>query len=330
MRNYVRLTVVILLFFSSCQKADNTAKVSDELLPEISQRNCAAAEVLEEQLAADPGLAVRMQAIENFTKKAIQDKEVARLMANVTIQIPVVVNVLYRSDDENISDAQIQSQIDVLNEDYQGKNSDLSLVPTVFKQSNQGFPIEFVLKDIVRKKCKQKNWAPNDAMKKSSQGGIDPTDPQHNLNMWSCNLGQSLLGYAQFPGGKEATDGVVILYASFGSRTKYPGGTYINKYDKGRTATHEVGHWMNLRHIWGDAACGNDLVGDTPPHKTANYGCPGVIPITCPNTTSYTREMTMNYMDYTDDGCMYLFSNGQKDRMMAIFANGGPRYALAQ
>jgi hypothetical protein len=88
--------------------------------------------------------------------------------------------------------------------------------------------------------------------------------------MWACNLGQGLLGYAQFPGGAAATDGVVVLYSAFG-RT----GTLINTYNKGRTATHEVGHWMNLRHIWGDASCGNDLVADTPPAATANYGCPG-------------------------------------------------------
>src|SRR5919205_234358 len=125
--------------------------------------------------------------------------------------------------------------------------------------------------------------------------------------MWACNLGQGLLGYAQFPGGSLSTDGVVILYSAFGSRAKYPSGTYTNTYDLGRTATHEVGHWMNLRHIWGDATCGNDYVDDTPTAHTSNYGCPGTIA----SCQAAKNEMTMNYMDYTDDACMYMFTIGQ-------------------
>ncbi len=89
----------------------------------------------------------------------------------------------------------------------------------------------------------------------------------------------------------------------------------------GRTATHEVGHWVNLRHIWGDATCGNDYVGDTPTAHGANYSCPGTIA----GCISGEREMTMNYMDYTDDRCMYMFTNGQKTRVDAVFAVGGPR-----
>ncbi|WP_226999002.1 M43 family zinc metalloprotease [Flavisolibacter tropicus] len=136
------------------------------------------------------------------------------------------------------------------------------------------------------------------------------------------------MGYAQFPGGNPATDGVVILYSSVGSRKKVAGGTYVTNYDLGRTATHEIGHWMNLRHIWGDAACGNDFVGDTPLHNAANTGCPSADHrSTCTGTP---LEMWMNYMDYTYDACMYMFSNGQKDRMLAAFAAGGPRASFAQ
>ncbi|WP_246186411.1 M43 family zinc metalloprotease [Phnomibacter ginsenosidimutans] len=100
-------------------------------------------------------------------------------------------------------------------------------------------------------------------------------------------------------------------------------GTAAAPFNLGRTATHEVGHWANLRHIWGDATCGNDQVGDTPPHNTANYGCPAQgHKSTCTGTPN---ELWMNYMDYTDDRCMYMFSTGQKDRMLAVFAAGGPR-----
>jgi hypothetical protein len=105
-------------------------------------------------------------------------------------------------------------------------------------------------------------------------------------------------------------------------------GSATAPFNKGRTATHEVGHWLNLRHIWGDATCGSDLVGDTPTHNTANYGCPSAGHLsTCSGTPV---EMTMNYMDYTDDACMYMFSIGQKSRMLAVFAAGGPRNSFAQ
>ncbi len=138
-----------------------------------------------------------------------------------------------------------------------------------------------------------------------------------------CNLGQGLLGYAQFPGGKCATDGVVVLYSSVGGPNSKGTAT---SYDLGRTATHEVGHWLNLRHIWGDASCGDDLVSDTPTSQTANYGCPAYPHVTCSNGPN--GDMFMNYMDYTDDACMYMFSNGQAARMNAIFASGGARVSM--
>ena len=117
---------------------------------------------------------------------------------------------------------------------------------------------------------------------------------------------------------------MVILYSAFGSRAKYAAGTYTTTYDLGRTATHEIGHWLNLRHIWGDASCGNDQVADTPTQQTSNYGCPVYPHVTCSNA----GDMSMNYMDYTDDQCMYMFSTGQSSRMNALFATGGARTGL--
>jgi hypothetical protein len=176
---------------------------------------------------------------------------------------------------------------------------------------------------VKRVQSNRKQWGWEDAVKYSSRGGSDAVDPARYLNIWVCNLGQNLLGYAQFPGGNPATDGVVVLYSAFGDE-----GTLIPNYNKGRTATHEVGHWLNLRHIWGDATCGNDFVGDTPPHNTSNGGCP---PPDHRSTCAGTPlEMWMNYMDYTYDGCMYMFTNGQKDRMLAVVAPGGPRETLAK
>jgi hypothetical protein len=234
-----------------------------------------------------------------------------------------VVNVLYKTNAQNISLAQIQSQIDVLNKDFNATNSDFNNVPSIFSGVKANVGISFVLDAVYRKKTNKTSWSTNDAMKKSTQGGINPTSPTTKLNLWVCNLGGGILGYAQFPGGSSSTDGVVIDDNAMGTT-----GTASAPFNLGRTGTHEVGHWMNLRHIWGDASCGSDLVSDTPTHNTANYGCPSFPHYsTCSGSPV---EMTMNYMDYTNDSCMYMFSNGQKSRMLAIFASGGARNSFAQ
>lgn len=321
-------TLLLLTLLIGCKKNTSTEVQATDEVETINQRSCAAYDVLQEQLLADPSLRIRMDAIEEFTKKAITTGDYLR-MVNGIIEIPVVVNVLYKTDAENISQQQIQSQIDVLNADFNNTNSDKNSVPSIFSSSVGTVGVRFVLAATNRKATNKKSWGTNDAMKKSSQGGIDPTDPALNLNMWSCNLGRGLLGYAQFPGGNPATDGVVVLYSAFGSRALYPGGTYISKYDLGRTATHEVGHWMNLRHIWGDdggSCSGSDDVADTPNQANYNYGCPTFPHRTCSNN----GDMSMNYMDYTDDRCMYMFTNNQAQRMLAVFASGGPRAPIGQ
>jgi len=316
-----KLSVFLLaILFFSCQKNEQSLP-SDEL--NITQRKCATDEVLKAQLAADPTLAARMNDIEAFTNRVISNGDELKRVVNGQIEIPVVVHVLYNKAQENISDAQIQSQMDVLNEDYNLRNRDNNQVPSLFSSVKADVGVKFVLAQTLRVATSKKSFNATDGMKYTNKGGSDAVDPAHNLNIWVCNLGQNLLGYAQFPGGKPATDGVVILYAAFG-RT----GTLITPYDKGRTATHEVGHWLNLRHIWGDATCGDDLVGDTPQHTTANFGCPAFPHYN--SCSDHAVEMTMNYMDYTDDPCMYMFSNGQKSRMLAVFTAGGPRAVMGQ
>ncbi len=314
-----------LIFALGCNKTsvtDQESEITDDASPVLAQRQCGAQEVLERQLKEDPTLAQRMNEIEYFTERFATDPSAGRLV-NGVIEIPVVVNVLYKTSAQNISDAQINSQITVLNNDYQALNADYNSVPALFQPVRAGnIGVRFVLDKVVRKSTSKSSWTTNDAMKKAANG-IVPTSPTTKLNMWVCNLSGGILGYAQFPGGNSATDGVVIDDNAFGST-----GTVIAPYHKGRTATHEVGHWMNLRHIWGDSNCGNDLVGDTPQANTANYGCPSYPhKSTC---SGKPTEMTMNYMDYTDDACMYMFSGGQKTRMQAVFAAGGPRNSFAQ
>jgi len=315
--------VMLMILMSGCEK--NTLTENQSVVEEqpILQRTCGTQDVLDRQLKEDPSLALKMNQIESFTEQFVNSNQQNRLV-NGVIEIPVVVNVLYRTTAENISLTQIQSQITVLNNDFQALNSDYNNTPTLFQSVRAGnMGIRFVLDTVIRKSTTKTSWSTNDAMKKSSQGGLNPTLPTTKLNMWVCNLSGGILGYAQFPGGSSATDGVVIDNNAFGST-----GTVTAPYNKGRTATHEVGHWMNLRHIWGDATCGSDLVNDTPLHNTANYGCP-----TYPHRSTCTGtpvEMTMNYMDYTDDACMYMFTLGQKSRILAIFATGGARNSFAQ
>jgi hypothetical protein len=325
-------TLAFLLFLASCQKNLNEQPETEvaEETKAITQRKCASQEILEAQLAADPTLRQRMAEIESFTQKTIRNGRSMRLVGD-TIEIPVVVHVVYNTAAQNISDGQIQSQIDVLNEDFQNRNADGSKLPANSFQSvaSSGMNVRFVLGQIVRKSTKTKSFSTNDWVKSSARGGSDAIDPANQLNLWSCNLGNGVLGYAQFPGGSLSTDGVVILFSAFGSRAKFPSGTYTTTYDLGRTGTHEVGHWMNLRHIWGDdngSCSGSDLVDDTPNQANANYGCPSYPRLSCSNTT--TGDMFMNYMDYTDDKCMYMFSAGQKGRAQAIFAANGPRAAM--
>jgi hypothetical protein len=306
----ILLSAAALLMLFSCQ--NDTTETTPEASA-ASQRGCASQEVLAAQMKADPSLALRMNKIEAFTEKAM----LTGRLVNGKVEIPVVVNVLYRTAAENISLAQIQSQIDVLNKDFNALNSDYSSVPTLFSGVKANVGITFVLQNVVRRSTTTSSWTTSDAMKKSAKG-IAPTTPTTVLNMWSCNMGGGILGYAQFPGGASATDGVVIDNNAFGTT-----GTATAPFNLGRTATHEVGHWMNLRHIWGDATCGSDLVSDTPTHNDANYGIPAYPHYsTCTGTPV---EMTMNYMDYTDDAGMYMFSNGQKSRMAALFVSGGAR-----
>jgi hypothetical protein len=324
MKKISMLAALVLVLFAACNKNDLQQTESEpETEAALSRKICASYEVLQEQLRTDPGRQQRMDEIEAFTQKVLANPAAYRVLADGTLELPVHVNVLYRSSSQNISNAQIQSQIDVLNADFAGTNADYN-TPSPYQTVRSGdIKIRFVwtTANVTRKSTNKRSWSTNDDMKRSSRGGIDPTNPTTTLNLWVCNLSNGILGYAQFPGGSSATDGVVCDDNAFGTT-----GTVSAPFNKGRTATHEVGHYFNLRHIWGDATCGNDFVGDTPLHNTANYGCPASgHRSTCTGTP---LEMFMNYMDYTDDACMYMFSAGQAARMQATYAVGGPRASL--
>jgi hypothetical protein len=268
---------------------------------------------------------------EEQTRKSIDSGQAMRVAAKV-ITLPVVVHVVHRAAADNISDAQVKSQLEVLNRDFGARNTDKRQVPDVWKSLvvDAKIRFEFAKKDpkgkatsgITRTATTVAEFAPDDGVKTKRRGGVNPWPADRYLNIWVCNLGQGLLGYAQFPGGPAATDGVVILNRAFGTR-----GTAAAPFNKGRTATHEVGHFLGLRHIWGDRndCSGNDFVADTPPARQANTGKPRFPQITCNNGPS--GDMFMNYMDYVDDAAMFMFTAGQVARMNATLA--GPRKKLA-
>jgi hypothetical protein len=247
------------------------------------------------------------------------------------ITIPVVVHVLY-SGSSTISDQQIISQINALNTNFNGENPDIEKVPAVFRKVAGVSNIRFVLakvdpsgkatSGITRKKSAREMWSNDDKVKDPAFGGVAPWDASSYLNIWVCNMIPGLLGYASAPGSPAAKDGVVIKMSNFGANGS-------GSFGLGRTAVHEVGHWLNLKHLWGDKECGSDDVDDTPQQRTYNLGVPTFprIGMGCSATNPH-GEMFMNFMDFTNDAAMMMFTQGQVKRMRALFADGGLRRSL--
>jgi hypothetical protein len=238
-------------------------------------------------------------------------------------RIPVVVHVVFNTTAQNISNEQVISQIDVLNRDFRATNPDVSTVPSVFAGLVADSRIEFFLatsdpagnptNGITRTSTSRTSFSGDDAVKSAATGGADPWPADRYLNMWVAPLGGGLLGYAQFPGGPADTDGVVVTFTAFGTI-----GTATAPFHLGRTATHEIGHYLNLFHIWGDdhdGCSGSDLVDDTPNQGAENIGVPTFPHVSCNNGPN--GDLFVNYMDYVDDPVMVMFTHGQVARMQA-------------
>jgi len=346
MKKFILFFAILALAIVACQEnTDEVAPTQETLTVDMSDfyvhtyddlsarsatasnnDKCYSMKVLNQQLAENPGLYKKMYNIEKHTRTLIAAKGkptkpggggngggTTPTPYEGTVNIPVYVYVVYSNSSQNISDSQINSQIAVLNADFNDTN--YNDVPSEFQNLGADIDINFTLATVDRQANSTPSWGTSSAVKNAY-----PAVPDH-LTIWVANIGGGILGYAQFPGGSAATDGVVISPQYFGTT-----GTATAPFDKGRTATHEVGHWLNLRHIWGDGRCRqDDFVADTPSSDGPNYGCPSYPTVNCKST-----DMTMNYMDYTDDDCMNMFTQGQKDRMRAIFATGGARENLVQ
>ena len=300
----------------------------------FAQKECPQQAYRQLLLSSDPITSVKETEIENFIANRLlirsnTNREDGSIVPDV-INIPVVIHILYNSSQQNISDAQVMSQMDALNKDFGGLNDDRLKTPSYFRAAIADCRIKFVLakqdpkgkatNGIVRKQSGVQFFNLDDRIKSTAKGGDNAWDPSHYLNIWVGNLVGGILGYSSLPGGPAEKDGVVISTLVFGTFNT------ISSFNKGRTATHEIGHWLNLKHLWGDVNCGDDKVDDTPNQASANRGCPGGEKVTCGSAAH--GDMYMNFMDLTDDACTYMFTNGQKSRMRALFATGGPRNSL--
>jgi len=272
----------------------------------------------------------------------------AERVAGVEYKIPVVVHVIHNGESvgsgTNISDAQVLSQIKVLNDDFERLNADTVKTPAEFVSVAGKFPITFVMAKqdpnglatdgIVRVKGSQTSW---DISDNYTLKALSYWPAENYLNIWVVNLSGGLLGYTQLPvsstlqglsdsSNDRLTDGVVIDYSAFGVGNGF---NLQSKYDLGRTATHEVGHFFGLRHVWGDVnscdpAVTTDYVSDTPIQNSDYNGlCPSGAQIECGVHTMYD-----NYLNYTDDACMNIFSKGQVSRMDVVINNSPRRVSL--
>lgn len=296
----------------------------------------------------NPGMP-SLEEFEEWMQRKTEEYEQRPGGQRVVLTIPVVVHIVHNGDpigtDENITDAQVLSQLQVLNEDFRrimgtrGYNTDpagadVEVEFCLAQQDPAGNPSN----GIIRHNLGQASWEYADVESTVKPG--TQWNPDEYLNMWTVRFGggsASLLGYAQFPDpsgtglagiptpvGAANTDGVVMLYSAFGSSDLDDGSFILSApYDLGRTTTHEVGHWLGLRHIWGDGDCTiDDYCADTPDSDDPNYGC-ATTHISCT-----TDDMENNYMDYSEDACMNIFTVNQKARVQAVLANSPRRATL--
>lgn len=275
--------------------------------------------------------------INNWIDQVIKNDPNYASVQKASRNIPIVIHVIHNGDalgsGENISDAQVMSQVTVLNADFSATNTDFNST-SFYNSVKTNMDIQFCLA------TQDPNGQPTTGINRVNYGttsfgqsaaeamkAATQWDPTKYFNIWVCRFGGDLngiLGYAQFPNsGAANTDGVIIGFNYFGTT-----GAVSAPYNKGRTVTHEVGHCFGLFHIWGDdgtACTGSDNVADTPNQADENYSCPNpATNISCSNS----GDMSMNYMDYTDDACMYMFTTGQKARVDAVLASAPRRASL--
>ncbi|MCO5261142.1 MAG: choice-of-anchor D domain-containing protein [Crocinitomicaceae bacterium] len=352
MKLYFPLAIALLLLFNTSNSFSQVIRCYTVQNDSILKAN-------------DPNLQSEQQFEQWLSTKIEEKKQLAQqgLIIDGVYQIPVVVHVIHNGEavgsGSNVSYAAIQSQIDVLNEDFRrqfgsngwnthadGADTKIEFCLAKRRPDGSAFPNGEDGVNRINRSTAGFSAPPytttyiNSTIKTYTYNNNNPTatrgwDPGKYMNIWLCNISGGILGYAQFPtspiGGQscnsqsDATDGVVFLYNSIGksSVTGFPA-----PYNEGRTATHEIGHWLGLRHIWGDGNCSlDDYCNDTPNAGAANYGCPNGTN-SCTTAAPDYPDMIENYMDYTNDLCMNIFTNDQKMRMRTVLENSPIRVSL--
>ena len=302
----------------------------------FSQRTCTTNDKLQELINTVPGYAAHHQEVMDYIQKPNNPQALLRRQANATtvVTIPVVFHILYKNANQNVSDAQIQSQLDVLNKDYRKLNTDFStVVPSAFQTFGGDMEIVFckatktptglTTTGITRKSVSTTFSFENDYYTSVGELAWDTTK---YLNIWVGSFTNTkTLGFAYLPtSAGMVNDGLCISYKAFGTM-----GTALSPYNKGRTGTHEIGHYFGLLHPWADDVdpCGvGDGVDDTPATTAYYSSCPSFPNNTNACTASANGSMFMNYMDYVYDACMAFFTEGQKKVMRNALA--GPRLSL--
>jgi hypothetical protein len=315
-----------------------------------SQRSCATDKMHSERAIQNPELYKQQEEYKQNLQSIIEARKSARLSGtNDLYIIPVVVHVVYHTSathETNISDAQVISQITVLNEDFRkmantrGANSnpigaDINLEFRLATVDPDGNPSS----GIVRVLNSTTSWGA-DYNSEVTLKALSYWPSDKYLNLWVCSMGGGYLGYSQYPvgytsssisgpeGGANEIDGVVIDYRAFG-RMGTAGNSPNTLYKYGRTSTHEIGHWLGLVHIWGEGAgCGTDYVSDTPDDAGANMDSDCNDQSDCDGDGTFIQDMTPNYLDYSPDVCMNIFTLGQKERMRTVLETAPRRKAL--
>lgn len=305
---------ILLIYFSSTASAQQSGRTISE--------KCGTMQHLQLTLQRNAALSIKFREQRSeFNRLLSQTQNRRRSLRMETITyIPVVFHIVM-SNPNVVTDAQIQAQLDTLNMDFAGTNGDSVKIPSYFKPYFGKSSIQFCLAQrtpdgdpttgILRVNTSSSSFGINDAVKHTSSGGNDSWATNNYFNVWICSLSNGILGYATFPAdGSPSEQGVVIDYRSI------PGGSYIN-YNNGKTLTHETGHYFNLYHIWGDdngACTGTDYIADTPNQADATSGCPTGIKLdSC--TSTGNGIMYQNYMDYSYDPCLVMFTTEQVARM---------------
>jgi hypothetical protein len=294
----------------------------------ISSEKCGTMPRLLLKLQGNPQLKARFEAQRAAFTRILSEESVTQnktAQTEATIYIPVVFHIVM-TNPSLVSDAQVQAQLDTLNMDFFGTNGDSVKIPDHFKPFFGKSTIQFCLakrspdgeetSGIERISTTSGSFGVDDAVKHKATRGADSWDPEKYFNVWLCSLSNGILGYSSFPeDGSPSEQGVVIDYRSL------PGGAFTS-YNGGKTLTHETGHYFNLFHIWGDdngSCSGTDEVGDTPNQAGATSGCfTGVRTDNC--TPSGNGIMYQNYMDYSNDECLVMFTKQQVDRMQTALS----------